>query len=261
MTTTYNTGDVRPATSTLVAPSPVLSVTGPDGTTSLPVVTGVPGAYTASYTLTQTGRYLERWVNTVGVQADIVNTLPVDPGFLVSLAEMKLTLNKTSTADDDELRAYIAAATAPIEALAGPVLTRTIVWADNGGRYSLTLPHQPVTTITNILENNVIVSPTGYVLHPNSGVLDRLAGFQPLPWRPGRQNIIITYIVGSSFVPWHVNIAARELVRHWWQYSQQSGRPQWGAMDGTDNPGNSLGVPPSVIRLLNIATNKVPGIA
>ena len=261
MTTTYNTGDVRPTSSTLAAPTPVLTVTAPDGTSSTPAVSGAPGAYTASYTLTQTGRYLERWVNSGGVQSDIVNTLPADPGFLVSLAEVKLALNKSTTADDDELRAYIAAATSPIEALGGAVLTRTLVWADDGGRCSITLPHQPVTSITSVVENNVTVPASGYVLHQRSGVLDRLAGFQPMPWRPGRQNITITYVIGTGIVPWHVNIAARELVRHWWQYSQQSGRPQWGAMDGADNVGNSLGVPPSVIRLLNIATDKVPGIA
>ena len=261
MTTTYNTGDVRPSTCTLSSPTPVLTVTAPDGSSSTPAVTGAPGAYTASYTLTLTGRYLERWVNSAGVQADIVNTLAPDPGFLVSLAEVKLALNKTTTADDDELRAYIAACTAPIEAINGAVLTRTVVWADNGGRYSITLPDQPVTSITSVVENNVTVAASSYVLHQRSGVLDRLAGYQPIPWRPGRQNIVITYVVGTGVVPWHVNIAARELVRHWWQYSQQSGRPQWGAMDGTDNVGNSLGVPPSVIRLLNISASKVPGIA
>ena len=133
MTTTYNTGDVRPTSSTLAAPTPVLTVTAPDGTSSTPAVSGAPGAYTASYTLTQTGRYLERWVNSGGVQSDIVNTLPADPGFLVSLAEVKLALNKSTTADDDELRAYIAAATSPIEALGGAVVINSHGGGQGGG--------------------------------------------------------------------------------------------------------------------------------
>ena len=43
----------------------VVTITLPDGTSATPSVThGVTGAYTASYTQTQQGRHLLRWVGT-----------------------------------------------------------------------------------------------------------------------------------------------------------------------------------------------------
>ena len=136
----YDIGDkvklstvVKDDTGALVnTPTLVIAVTKPDGTavTPAPTVTNTStgGVYTASTTVDQAGTWTYVWTASGSVTA-------VEPGqftvrsqsvYVVSLEEFKAQLNKTDSADDLELRSYLASATRYVEhRIGGPVSVQT----------------------------------------------------------------------------------------------------------------------------------------
>ncbi len=244
----------------------VCSVGLPDGTTVTPAVAKTTtGTYQAAYTPTIPGRHNVRWVATGANAAsytDVFDVLAADPRFIISLSDAKDSLNITNTAHDEELREYLAAATDVIESIAGPVLARTVVETYDGGCTSLLLRNVPVASVTSVVEASTTLAPTDYAFDPVAGTLTRVVGIQPYSWRVGFQNIVVTYTVGSSTVPYYVILAARELIRHWYQRGQQAPRPAFGGAaadtDGVYVAG--FAIPNYVVGMLS-PSGGIPGIA
>ena len=252
------------------APANATAVTGtvtkPDGTTATVAVTNpTMGTYSGAYTPTLPGRHVIRWVATGANAAsytDVFDVLAADPRFIISLSDAKDSLNITNTAHDEEIREYLAAATDVIEAIAGPVLTRTVVETHDGGESSLLLRNVPVAAVSSVVEASTTLAATDYAFDPLAGTLTRVIGIQPWVWRYGFQNIVVTYTVGAGTVPYYVILAARELIRHWYQRGQQAPRPAFGGAaadtDGVYVAGYA--VPNYVVGMLAPAGG-IPGIA
>ncbi|CAB4173533.1 gp6 domain containing protein [uncultured Caudovirales phage] len=196
------------------------------------------GNYQAAVTATLPGRYRFTFTGT-GTNSggtpwtDVADVWPSVTRLIISVADAKAALNTTSDVNDDELRLYIAATTAVIEDIIGPVLSATgRTWTAHGGRFTVLLPEKPLS-ITSITENGTTVPATGYVADLASGIIYRGTYAATFPWYPGVRNVVITYAVGASVIPPNVILAAREELRFLYQQGQQgAGRPSFGDSAG-----------------------------
>lgn len=262
---TYDLGDIVALAWPLGTSATVsATVTLPDATTASAAVTG-SSVYTASYTTTQAGRHVIRFVatgSTQGAHVDTFNVLPADPGFIIGLADARDALNLTAanTAHDDELRSYLAAATPVIEDITGPVLKATKTYTTDGGHVAVMLPHTDVT-VTAVAEGSTTLAASQYAVDSAAGVVRRSAGTGYLPFLEGVRNVTVTYTVGSGVVAPNVAMATRELVRHWYQQGQQANRPSFGGSDveAVFTP-SGYAVPRRVIELLGTPAMR-PGMA
>jgi hypothetical protein len=200
------------------ATSVVLTVGLPDGTTETPTVANATaGSYTVDYVPAGAGRYTASWVSTSPATAfvDVFDVRPAAPAYLVSLADMKAHLNMTSTANDEELRSHIEAATSVIEDAVGEVIVRRTVVEDrdiSSGRVAAVVTSTPVISLTSVVRvdgsqtwdvDDLSVSPAG-IVSVNSG-----AGLG------GR--VRFTYVAGYQQIPARLSMAAKELVRSTWE--------------------------------------------
>lgn len=161
----YDIGDkvqlstvVKDVTGTLVnTPTLVIAVTKPDATavSPAPTVTNTAsgGVYTASTTVDQAGTWTYVWTASGTVTA-------VEPGqftvrsqnvYVVSLEELKAQLNKTDSADDLELRSYLASATRYVEhRIGGPVSVQTFTERQFIIGNTLIPRRRPLVSVTSI---------------------------------------------------------------------------------------------------------------
>lgn len=265
------------------------------GVLALPV-TGSGSVYTASWTgpqapVTAATRYLKITIETTaGVfsvdQDDDIGFLGAEADFgstLCTLAEAKAHLNipAATTTYDAELAGFIDAATPVVEDLAGPILPRTITGESHDGGYdeiiTLFSPVIAITSITEYLGTSAYpltsqpagstVSQYGYELVDDSGIIARRNGAgQAQAFPCGRGTVSVTYTAGYSSVPANVRLGALELIRHWWQFSQQGGRPSFGGSsdEGAYYDLGNYAVPHFVAELLTSARyskRNLPGIA
>jgi hypothetical protein len=204
---------------------------------------------------------------------------------LLTLAETKLHLNipAGNTTYDGELQGFIDAAQPVVEDLAGPVVQRTIVGeTHDGGDTMIRTLYAPVISVQSLVEYvgtsafTLTAQPLGSTTN-NYGyeVVDSIGGVivrrgsagVPIAFQAGQEGVVISYTAGYATLPANVRLGALELVRHWWQRSQQGGRPSFsGAGEGGDG-GVSVGsylVPYFVAELLTStpsSTRRLPGIA
>nr|PZN00569.1 MAG: hypothetical protein DIU77_03405 [Thermocrispum agreste] len=257
--------DVRDADGTLANPATAeLTITLPDGTTVNPPVPLPPaetGRLVVDYPTSQAGRHVYRLVTTgpVTAHADVFDVADADTGGLVSLADAKQHLNipAARTADDEELRGFIAAATAVVERHVGAVVRREHVETFDGGRSALILSHAPVLSVTQVVEAGAAVDPSGYVLDAAAGVLVRTAGC----WAAGPHAVQVTYVAGRTAVPAAYSRAALIIIGHMWetQRNTSAGRPPLGDTDlAATVPGSTYSVPRRALELLG---DPVPGVA
>lgn len=249
--------------------NPTATVTLPDGTTTTAtVVKASTGNYVATYTCTQSGRHRVKWTasgaNSGGFPyTDVADVWPVDPRFIISLADARAALNVPAgtRVNDDELRLYIAAATPVIEDICGPVLAATVVESrDGNGRSGISL-YQLAATVTGVVENGVTLTAADYYLD-EAGILWRGSSRGSGSWsNTGR--VVVTYTVGASTVDPNVILAAREEVRFLWQVGQQGQRPAFNGGDTTTGyTPTGYAVPNRVLELLAASrSNKAPGFA
>lgn len=237
----------------------------PDGTSSGSVAlthTGT-GIYIPAYPLTQAGRHNAVFTTTgpVTIITDDFDVQPTETFGLISLAEARQALNlaATNTSNDDELRLYIAAATNVIEDIAGAQVLRTFVETRDGGTLGFPLANQPIYSVTSVTEAGTTLAAGDYSVNMLAGTITRMVGIQPYPFRYGVQNIVITYKAGNPVISAASQLAARELVREWWQQGQQGGRPAFGGGQPAELPPPSYAVMRRVIELLN--PDITPGIA
>jgi hypothetical protein len=225
----------RDATGALYSPTTVTAtVTKPDGasTTSSPITADSLGIYHYDYTTTTLpGLYPHYFSGTGGGVAvqipDVFCIVPLTSRALVGLGEVKSTLRipVTTLTYDSDLIDWIAAATPIIEDIVGPVLTSQESRTYDGGDTAVLLP-SAATSIVSVVENGVTI--TDYTPNLQSGIIFKGQPLAPMPFFPGRQNIVVTYMVGSGNVDPNIREATKELIRVWWQIGQQANRPGFG---------------------------------
>lgn len=216
--------------------TPTCTVTLPSGSTSAATVASVStGIYQATLASTTAGRHRFTW-SASGTNSgdfpivDVVDVWPLDPRLIVPLADAKAALNipAATTTHDDEITLYIAAATDYIENITGPILSVTgKTWTADGGRECVMLPEE-AASITSVTVDGTAT--TEYTADLRAGIVYKGTGSGAgySSFTSGRANVVVTYTVGGSTVPPAAVLAARELIRYWWQTSQQGGRPAFG---------------------------------
>jgi hypothetical protein len=221
--------------------SVVLTITLPDGSIITPAITNPPaqvGAFVYDYLTAQAGRHQVRWVGTGTVNQsynDVFDVRAANPGMIFGLADAKDTLRivaGTGNASDDKIRDYISAITNVIETLYGIVVQRSVTEQRRGGTDTISLSYRPVVSITSVTEyiagvsyvgtqaNDPAHSSTyGFTFDAQKGSIVRRnsAGLRMV----FMDEVWITYLAGLTIIPDNVLMAARELLRFWWQFGQE----------------------------------------
>lgn len=206
----------------VTATNMALTITLPDATSTVvnPVTASSTGIYSYDYATLQAGRHVARWVATgTGASAHVeaFDVLPAESVSLVSLADVKDTLNiaGTTTTYDDELRAYMEAATSAAEDHRDEVLAkRTFVWEHRCSGYdTLVLPKRPVVSLTSVvaIDGGATYSVNNIHVNNSTGRLTSLSGssFQGL--------LVFTYVAGYSVIPSAYSLAVRMIIQHLWE--------------------------------------------
>lgn len=151
------------------------------------------------------------------------------------------------TTNDADIEAYIEAITPLFEDECGPLIARTgVTHVANGGGNAIRLPSR-FNAITSVTANGVAWSSGSWVEDPDTGIIYAGAdGYSEFP--EGRRNVTIVYTVGSATIPKNVQLAAREILRLWWQVGRQANRPGTAEQGG---PGEvPMGIRKRVTELL-----------
>lgn len=198
-----------------------LEVTRPDGLQlqPAPVVQHTGKPVTAVFTPPVPGRYLLAWSGEGAAYTDVLDVWPKDPRFLIPLEEAAAGLQLPPNADPgkrEDLRLFLAAATPVIEDITGVLVPGTFTHSAPGGDLAVLLPHLPTQVLSLTLDGAPV---TEYVADLQSGILygGNRNAVQPF----GRGDLVITYRVGTGIIPPNIRLAARELVRFWYQGGMQ----------------------------------------
>lgn len=239
-TTTLQFNTANQAGTATNATTVVLTITLPDGTTVAPAVVNPPtqvGTYIYDYTTVQAGRHQVYWLATGTVNQahnDVFDVRPAGSAMIFGLADAKDSLRAVTgdTSNDNKLRDYIGAVTAVIESLYGVVVQRTITEQRRGGTDTISLSYRPVVSITTATEyiagvsypltqaaSPVLSGTYGFTFDPQKGSITRRnsAGLRLV----FMDEVWITYVAGLTIIPENVLMAARELLRFWWQVGQE----------------------------------------
>lgn len=239
--------ETRDDTGTLAnAGSVVLTITLPDGTTTLPAVTNPStGRYEAVYLTVQAGIHHVRWVATGVNSSAYKDTYNVDPGTagaLLSMSEARRQLNISTTGDDDELRDWIGAITPVIERHIGKTILRTTKVERRylyGYTTMICTRTKPIISLTSIVTLDS-GGPTWGVTSTDVDI-DADAGTLLALIRPWYGNLKITYVAGMTAVPNNYAKAAGLILQHLWssQRGKERGAPYVGGGLGsvTATPG------------------------
>jgi hypothetical protein len=223
---------IKDATQTLVTPSTiVLTITLPDGSTATPTPTVVStGIYSATYVPTVPGRFGVRWVTTGPATAytDVFNVQEAAPPLILSLDETRAYLNFATgqTADDEELREFIEAATRAVEQKVGAVVRRTVTTTIYPGSEVVRLPLAPVISLTSaaIVRTGTTVDITNFV--EEYGCL-RSKTFAPLPYEPWT----LTYVAGRTVTPANIRNVTAAAIKDLWASQRGAGGRRAGQSD------------------------------
>lgn len=243
------------------------SFTLPDGTTGDGAVTRTElGRYQASITSTQVGRHQVVFTATGANSGDfprtqLVDVWPTDPRFIISLDDLRAELNVPAgvTVNDDELQLYIAATTPVVEEIVGRVLQETLSETFDGGKAAVLLSER-AASVTTVTVNGVVT--TNYVANLASGIVYAGTTSAPTTFTPGRQNVVITYLVGATTIPPNVVLAARIIAAHQYQVGQQGRTGRGRPIDETRIIGSGYAVPTRALQLLVPSmAGRMPGFA
>ncbi len=253
-----------PATAALV-------ITLPDGTSTSPAVgtgaaSGADWVIAYDYTTVQAGLHKTAWQTTVpGTAAtDYFNVR--DFRSILSLAEGKLHLTGGDiskwTADDDELRNFLAAVTEAVESKVGPCVRRTVtqrVAASSGCQIVLTqAPVISVTSVTSVWAGGPSWTGASLVLDTDAGIVTTQLGAVPFYYGPWD----VVHTVGRVIVAERYIHASKELLRHLWE--TQRGQLESGPLSVssgetfTTSAGWAFSIPNRVLEML--ADDMTPAI-
>jgi hypothetical protein len=248
-----------------------LTVTAPDGTISTPTVsTGATSS--AAVPASQVGSYLLVW-SASGAVTDVYQDQfsVIAPALdLVSLNDVRDQLNITPTdrSMDAKLIRFIKAATSVIENITGPILPASRTDVFDGETTYVSLPFRWVKSIQLVTETRGITNytlteqPLGHSTDAYAYTWDktvnkivrRAYGGAVAIFPPGTNVVSVTYTLGMTTIPDDIQMAAAELIRHWWQFGQQPFRGAFSAQpvdDGGLATVVGYAVPNRVLELLN----------
>lgn len=206
----------------------VCTIEQPDGTTLTPAVTTVSaGVYGVDFLPTQAGRHIERWTasSPATARSDTFDVRPAFPGYIISLADAKAHLNKTSDADDEELRSWLEVTTEIVDELAGKATARRTVTERHtvrGVASHVSLTWTPVLSVSSVASLDTATTWDVDLLDvdPATGMV------RTLPVGPPFCGLLrVVYTAGYASVPARYTGAARIILRHLWE-SQRGGRSQ-----------------------------------
>lgn len=147
---------------------------------------------------------------------------------VLTLADAKLQLNKTSTADDAELQTFVDATNEALDFMVGPsdpvAVTDLVTLSMPAEKLVLSTP--PILSITSLTAPPMVTAPAVADVRigdPQEGTLRHLlpTGW-PGFWAPGLWQV--TYQAGRSTVPKSLGLAGRIIVQHMWR-TQFGGLP------------------------------------
>jgi hypothetical protein len=248
------------------AATATVTVTLPDGTTTVPTAaetSGGSGTYQADYVTVTAGRHTVRWVFTVPAHAytDSFDVREKAPPAILSLADARAHLTFDTTTRDDELRGWIESVTAAVEWFVGPVTARTVTEDHSVGRVeTLALRQVPALTLTSLAP--IRTSGTAYDvgdcdLDPATGVVRRLDGGTFLgPLR-------VSYTAGRRIIPANITAAARIILQHLWRLQYGAARGVGPSEDFSVTepiPGLGYAIPNRAMQLLD-PHRLPPGVA
>lgn len=202
--------------------TPAVAIKRPDGTSfTPPSVTSSGEGASVTFVPDMAGRWFLAWTSSVkpGAYTDIVDVWPADPRFLISVDDARSALGfrtgNVAPGMTEDLRLYIAAATPVIEDIVGTIVPATFTQTIRKGWNFAALYERPVNTITAVTYADAsVVDPATYRVDAQTGMLN-------LDYNV-HSDATITYTAGVTAVPPNVRLAARELVRHWWQQGMQA---------------------------------------
>jgi hypothetical protein len=196
----------------------VLTITRPDGTTTVPSTANpATGSYTSIYVPTQSGHHQWAWPTTGPATSETgaFDVLDPLPPMIVSLADAKRHLNipAAETSNDAELREFIEAVTRPIEAKVGPIVRRTvtrILYPCYSGE-PVAVPFSPVISITSaalLRDGSALVTTGWYVDGPM--LYPGVSGYFP------PEPFTLTYVVGRVVIPGEIRNATLNIIKDLW---------------------------------------------
>lgn len=179
---------------------------------------------------------------------------------IVTLAEVKAHLNKSTNSDDTELLGFIDAADAVVESYVGPVITKTIT-ERHLNRSVIALFAPPVLSLTSV--TRVYTTGTSWTVADldvelSTGIVSRADGLALYggPWD-------VVYEAGRATVAGNIKTAAKIIVKHLWetQRGQMTKLPIGGGIDNVPvATGISYAVPRRALELLR-PDNSAGGVA
>jgi hypothetical protein len=241
---TWNTVD---STGAAVNPGTVsLNITLPDATTvSVTTATAVTGTYTASYLPTQVGRHILAWSATGSwpqAYSDIFEVRDIADIGICGYDEVLEYLNiPAASANENEIRRFIDAATDLAETYVGQVLGRrtyTNELYDGGGEF-IRIRNPKAISITSVTENGATVSASNYVLDYTGQRLYRIGSGTLYAtnsygyWTAGMNNVSITYVAGYVNPPMSAKQGVLVTIKHLWE-SQRGAMNVMGRVLGGD---------------------------
>jgi len=205
------------------------SVTLPDGTSaSLTTATSITGTYTTTYLPTQVGRHIVAWSATgtwPQAYSDIFEVRDINDIGIVGYDEVLEYLNiPTASANENEIRRFMDAATDLAETYCGQVLGRRTYTDElyDGGTEFVRIRNPKAISITSVYENGALVSATAYNLDYTGQRLYRIGSGTLYAtnsygyWTGGFNNIKVTYVAGYVNPPMSAKQGVLEIIRHLW---------------------------------------------
>ena len=207
-----------------------LNITLPDATNvSVTTATSVTGTYTGSYLPTQVGRHILAWAATGSYPqafSDIFEVRDINDIGIVGYDEVLEYLTiPSASANENEVRRFIDAATDLAEGYVGQVLGRrtyTSELYDGGGEF-IRIRNPKAISISSVYENGALVSSSAYALDYTGQRLYRIGSGSLYAtnsygyWSQGMNNLSITYVAGYVNPPMSAKQGVLEIIRHLWQ--------------------------------------------
>jgi len=170
-------------------------------------------------------------------------------GGLITLEYAREGVNwaaSVGTTNDADLTTYVQAATPVIESIVGPVLVVSRTRSFAGGGSAVVLPER-AATVTSVTEDGTAT--TDYVFDPVANIVYAGNPAGSRTFAAGVLAVTVGYTAGYATVPKTLQLAARELVRHWWQQGKQANRPAFGEPAEPVGPPMGFAVPKRVMEL------------
>lgn len=240
--------DVDAARTPMNAATVALTITMPDQSLFMPVVTtppATPGAYVYDYIPVQPGRYVYHWqtTNPTLVLEGSFDAIPTGSAGIISLARAKkiLAIDAADDSEDDEIRSVIRAATRAAENERDEVIVRrVIVETKRIHRMSqrFLINQRPVlslTSVTGIDSGTVWLAPTQCSVDEN-GIVESVTT------APFWGRLRVEYVAGYAVMPDAYQEAGGYIVQHIWTNREGSTKkPRRGGQHPPDEMPSSMG--------------------